>query len=447
MTKQKLGLASIVLLGFNSIIGSGIFLLPSSLYQLAGDWSVALILITAIIVATIAFCFAEASGYFSQNGAAYVYTKEAFGSFAGFEVGFLKWMMQCIAWGVMAVALTNILANTFGFEENQMLRNGIIVGIVGSLTLLNLAGVGAAKVVNNISTLAKMVPLVVLIVGGIWFINPENIIPTFSAAESTAEPAQYSLTFETLGSALILCFYAFTGFETFGTAAEDMENPKRNLPLAIIIVILAVTVFYAAVMAVSVGILGPDIANSSVPLADAAKVAFGDFGFYMITIGSIISIAGINVAASFHIPRALLPLADDKMIPAIFGSKNEKGIPTVAILASGLVTIPIALSGSFTTLAMLSVVTRFAQYIPTCIATLKFRKRFENDESTKNNFKVPFGPIVPVTGVCICVWLLADQSLTKILVGLGAMVLISPLYFIARKRAAEQQAKSTTAKA
>ncbi len=445
MTKQKLGLASIVLLGFNSIIGSGIFLLPSSLYQLAGDWSVALILITAVIVATIAFCFAEASGYFSQNGAAYVYTKEAFGPFAGFEVGFLKWIMQCIAWGVMAVALTNILANTFGFEDNQMLRSGIIISIVGSLTILNLAGVGAAKVVNNISTLAKMVPLVLLIVGGVWFINPEYIMPTISSAP--AETAEHSLSFETLGSALILCFYAFTGFETFGTAAEDMDNPKRNLPLAIIIVIIAVTVFYAAVMAVSVGILGPDIANSTVPLADAAKVAFGDAGFYMITIGSIISIAGINVAASFHIPRALLPLADDKMIPAVFGRKNEKGIPTVAILVSGLVTIPIALSGSFTTLAMLSVVTRFAQYIPTCIAVLRFRKRFEGDESTKKNFKVPFGPIIPVAGVCICLWLLADQSLTKILVGLGAMVLISPLYFIARKRAAEQHAEPATTKA
>ncbi|MCL6269744.1 APC family permease [Sansalvadorimonas sp. 2012CJ34-2] len=436
MDKKKLGLASIVLLGFNSIIGSGIFLLPSRLYHLAGDWSVLLVLITAGIVATIAFSFAEVSGYFSKNGAAYVYTKEAFGQFAGFEVGFLKWIMQCIAWGVMAVALTNILANTFHFEDNTMLRNMIIFGIVTSLTFLNLQGVNATKIVNNVSTLAKMLPLVILIAGGIWSINPEFIFPAGDAAGT----AEYTLSGETLGSALILCFYAYTGFETFGTAAEDMENPKRNLPLAIVYVIVAVMVFYALVMAVCVGVLGPDIANSKVPVADTARAVFGDWGFYMITIGSIISLAGINVAASFHIPRALLPLSEDKMVPEFFGKKNANGVPTVAIIASALVTIPIALSGSFTTLAMLSVVTRFAQYIPTCLAVLVFRKRYANNPDMQPTFKVPFGPTLPALGVTICLFLLADQNPTKIMVGLGAMVVIAPLYFMAQKKAKQSAA-------
>lgn len=426
--QKKLGLWSIVLLGFNSIIGSGIFLLPASLYKFAGDWSVAIVFITGAIVATIALCFAEAAGYFSKNGAAYVYTKEAFGNFAGFEVGFLKWFMQCIAWAVMAVAFKNILASTFDFANNALLCNSIVAGIVLLLTGINLMGVSATKIVNNVSTVAKMLPLIFLIVVGIWYVEPSNIIP------NAAPNPRYALGSETVISALILAFYSFTGFETFGTAAEDMENPKKNLPKAICLSLGIVMMFYALVMAVTVGILGESVAESGTPLADAAKVVSGDFGFWLITIGSIISIAGINVAASFHIPRALLPLADDKMIPAFFGKKTAKGVPAVAIVASGLVTVPIALSGSFAELAMLSVVARFAQYIPTCISILIFRKRFANDKAAQQSFKAPFGSALPIAAVLVCLALLSDQDPMKILIGLGFVVCISPLYFFANRK-------------
>ncbi|MGF1684430.1 APC family permease [Photobacterium minamisatsumaniensis] len=427
--QKKLGLWSIVLLGFNSIIGSGIFLLPASLYKFAGDWSVAIVFITGAVVATIALCFAEAAGYFSKNGAAYVYTKEAFGRFAGFEVGFLKWFMQCIAWAVMAVAFKNILSGTFGFADNDFLCSSIVAGIILLLTGVNLLGVSAAKAVNNISTVAKMLPLVFLIVVGVWYINPVNIIPN-----ANLEPT-YALSSETIVSALILAFYSFTGFETFGTAAEDMENPKKNLPVAICLSLGIVMMFYGLVMAVTVGVLGEAVADSSTPLADAARVVSGNFGYWLITIGSIVSIAGINVAASFHIPRALLPLADDRMIPSVFGKKTIRGVPAVAIIVSGIVTVPIALSGSFSELAMLSVVARFAQYIPTCISVLIFRKRFANDKDAQSSFKAPFGPVLPVTAVITCIALLSDQELSKILIGLGFMVVISPLYFLTKKNA------------
>lgn len=439
MTKEKakkFGLWSIVLLGFNSIIGSGIFLLPSALYKFAGNWSVAIVFITGLIVSTIALCFAEAAGKFTKNGAAYVYTREAFGDFAGFEVGFLKWVMQCVAWGVMAVALTDIVSTTCGFNDNIVAKQIMIVSIITVLTVVNLFGVNAAKIVNNISTFAKIIPLLFLIVVGIWYINPSFIIPTLNHAAVDATQPVYALSFSTLGAALILCFYSFTGFETFGTAAEDMEDPKKNLPKAICLIMGIVIIFYAIVMAVTIGILGPNVTNSLTPLADAARVISGDFGYWLISIGSIISIIGINIAASFHIPRALLPLSDDKMVPKYFGLKNKKGVPYIAIIASAIVTVPIALSGSFSTLAMLSVVARFAQYIPTCISVLIFRKKFANQEKS---FTAPFGPILPITGVVICLWLLSQQDLTKILFGLAAMVLIAPLYIWAQKKAKLEQ--------
>lgn len=124
------------------------------------------------------------------------------------------------------------------------------------------------------------------------------------------------------------------------------------------------------------------------------------------------------------------------MVPDFFGKKNENGIPTVAIIASCLVTIPIALSGTFAQLAMLSVVARFLQYIPTCLSVLVFRKRFSD---AKGTFKAPFGPVLPIAAVAICLYLLADQPMAKIAVGIGFIIIISPLYLMAQKKVKQAQ--------
>ncbi|EKC7685925.1 APC family permease [Salmonella enterica] len=435
---SKLGLTSVTLLGVNSIIGSGIFLLPTPLYKAAGDWSVIIVIITALVASTIALCFAEAASYFSKNGAAYVYAREAFGPFVGFEVGFLKWIMQCIAWAVMVVALSNILSSAFNFEDNSFLKKVIEVTIIVLLTVMNLLGVSFAKTINNISTCFKVIPLVIFIVGGIAFVHIHNVTPTlYEHVLSHNGTTEEGMSWSNLASAIVLCFYAYTGFETFSTAAEDMDNPRRNLPRAIVATLIIVPAFYALVVFVAVGILGPNISNSNMPIADAARVFMGGYGYLLVTIGSIVSILGINIAASFHIPRALLPLSDDNIIPAWFAWKtNRKSIPWVAILASGIVTIPIALSGSFATLAVLSVVTRFIQYIPTCLAIFVFRRRFANDNV--GGFKVPFGPLIPVLGVAVCIWMMSVQSPMKLIVGLLVILAISPLYIMSRK-----QGKST----
>ena len=194
---------------------------------------------------------------------------------------------------------------------------------------------------------------------------------------------------------------------------------------------LLVSAFYFLIMTVSIGVLGPDLAETKTPIATAAAVFLGTGGGLLVTAGTLVSIGGINLASSFLTPRVIVAIADDHMLPPIFSRYNRFHTPYVAILFATLVGILIALSGSFTTLAAISVVSRFAQYVPTCLAILVLRRRDPEHPST---LPVPFGPVIPVIAVLVSLWLLVQADLHKILFGLGGLLIAVPFYFLMRKQ-------------
>ena len=210
-----------------------------------------------------------------------------------------------------------------------------------------------------------------------------------------------------------------------------MDDPKRNIPRAIVVVMLLVSAFYILILTVSLGVLGPDLAATKTPIATAAAVFLGTGGGLLVTAGTLVSIGGINLASSFLTPRVIVAIADDHMLPPIFSRYIRFHTPYVAILFATLVGILIALSGSFTTLAAISVVSRFAQYVPTCLAILVLRRRDPEHPST---LPVPFGPVIPVIAVLVSLWLLVQADLHKILFGLGGLLIAMPFYFLMRKQ-------------
>lgn len=415
MEKNKLGFWSIVLLGINSIVGSGIFLLPNKAYAEVGVKSVGVIFFDMILVLSIALCFAEAAGLFKKNGGPYVYAKEAFGEFAGFEVGFMKWAIGIIAWGAMAAAFVQALAKIWPNVEN--IRAVIIVVLIGGLGIINILGVKLSKLLNNIITIGKLLPLILFVSIGIFFIKGGN----FSVSQEVVKDTG------TFGSAALLMFYAFTGFESIAVAAEDMENPKKNLPKAIITVMAIVSLFYVLIFIVSIGTLGEGLRTSIAPIADSATSFLGPIGGSIVTAGTLISIGGINIAASFVTPRSGVALAEDGILPVAIGKNGRYGTPTVAILISSILAIVLALSGSFAKLAAISVISRFVQYIPTCLAIIVFRKKMPDAE---RSFKVPLGPVIPIFATVVSIWLLINSDMTKILTGLGGLVVAAVFYVI-----------------
>ena len=418
MLNNKLGLMSIILLGVNAIIGTGIFLLPGKAAALVGVNSLWVIVFDALLVMSIALCFAEMGGMFNKNGGPYVYAKEAFGNFVGFEVGFMKWAIATIAWSAMAVGFATALGAVWEPASTEMGKNIIATLIIVVLGIMNIMGVKISKIINNIVTIGKLLPLIFFILVGIFYVKGVNFAPM----ESVPDMTQASF-----GAAALIIFYAFTGFESIAVAAEDMEKPERNVPKAIILVLTLVSIVYILIQAICIGIMGEALVTSKTPVADAAFVFMGPLAKAIVTAGTLISIGGINVASSFLAPRSGVAMADDGLIPKVVSKRNKKDAPYVAIIVTVVFAVVLSWTSSFEKLAAISVVSRFAQYLPTCLAVLVFRSKRPDMART---FRVPLGPVIPVLAVVVSIWLLTQSSLEKVFWGLGGLVVGAVLYYI-----------------
>lgn len=428
MGSNKLGFWSIVLLGINGIIGSGIFLLPNKAVDLIGPASLLVMIFDMFLVLAITFCFAEASGLFKDNGGAYIYAKEAFGDFIGYEVGFLTWMTRVIAFSTMGVGFATALAGIMPSLADDFMKNVIVTVIFAILAGVNLFGVPLYKIVQNVATIAKLIPFVLFISIGIFFIEPSNFTPLFPGGEYTPG---------TFGAAAVMLFFAFTGFESIAVAAAEMENPQKNLPRATIITIFVVAAIYVLLLAVAIGIMGYELADTTAPVQEAFGRVAGSFGTAVIAAGTLISIGSLCIGSSFVTPHSCLALAEQKMLPQFIAARNRYGAPYWAIIISTVIAALIAYTGSFTYLASISVVSRFSQYIPTCLSIPVFRKKMPD---APRAFKIPGGPVIPVVAVLVSVWLLAQATMQQLVMGLGAAFIAVPFYYFVHKKKSEREA-------
>ena len=396
--KSKFGFWSIVLLGINGIVGTGIFLLPNKAYAIIGSASLGVLLFDAVIAGCIALCFAEAASLFTRNGGPYLYAKHALGDFWGFEVGVLKWIVTVIAWAAMAVGFATALGAAVPALSGDFAKDVISFILIVGLTIVNIFGVNVSKFVNNLITISKLVPLALFIAIGIFFINGANFTPVFP---------QDTYVDGSFAQAAVLLFFAYTGFEVIAIAAEDMKNPKKNLPRAIIMCMLLVSVLYMAILAVSIGVLGSDLANTKAPVQDAFNVIVGPIGMYIVLAGTLISMGGINFAEAYYAPRIATSMAEDGMLPNALAKRNRYNAPYVAAIVTAIASVLLAWSGSFTTLAAISAVSRFTQYLPTCLAVIIFRRKWADKE---RSYTIPGGYTVPIIAIATSLWMLGQAQ-------------------------------------
>ena len=411
MESKKLGFWSIVLLGINGIIGSGIFLLPNKAMAIIGPASLLVMLFDMLLVLAITFCFAEASGLFKENGGAYIYAKEAFGDFIGYEVGFLSWATRIIAFSTMSVGFATALGGLIPSLNTVMMKNIII-----SVIFIVLA------VIQNLATIAKILPFILFIGMGIFYIEPVNFTPLVPNGVYT--PGSF-------GAAAVMLFFAFTGFESLAVAAAEMENPQKNLPKATLITIFTVSAIYILLLACAIGIMGYELADTTAPVQAAFTRIAGAFGTTIVAAGTLISIGALCIASSFITPHSGLALAEQHMLPAFMAKRNRFGAPYWCIIVSTIVAMLIGYTGGFAFLASISVVSRFSQYIPTCLSIMVFRKKMPD---VPRVFKIPFGPVIPVIALLVSFWLLAQAKPQQLLIGFGAAIVALPFYFLVHRK-------------
>ena len=278
----------------NCLIGAGIFGLPSKIYALIGPYSIVAFLVCALVVSIIVLCFAEVGSRFSETGGPYLYVREAFGPVAGFEVGWLLWITRLMSFAANCNLLASYAGYFFPDVSGGPWRAALITVVVVSLTAINLAGVRETAVATNLFTVGKLVPLLLVITTGLFFVD-------LSRFSSSSQPSTGNFS-----TSVLLLIYAFTGFETATVPAGEIHDPKRNVPFALLLALGVVAVLYILIQAVCVGTL-PELANSEVPLADAASRFLGASGAAFIAAGALISIigcllqwqSGINCRASY----------------------------------------------------------------------------------------------------------------------------------------------------
>lgn len=417
---RKLGVWGLWLLVVNGLIGAGIFGLPSGAARLAGEYSVFIYIICALLMLPVILCFAELGSYFRGTGGPVKYGTEAFGPFIGFQSGWLYYVARLISFSANSVLLVESIGY---FYEPAAQGTGRILSLLiicGGLTFINI--LGSVESIRSLAvfTILKFSVLILLVFGGIALLGSE-ILPDFS----TQTPP-----FSDLGAAALLLIYAFVGFEGGVVPAGESKNPETDMPRALILGLGSVVVIYMLVQMVSQSAV-PNLADSTSPLLDASAALFGNIGAVILMIGVTTSVTGNLVSNFFSTPRLTYALSLDNSLPEWFGNVHPKFLtPANSIFFFGLLAFIGAAMSTFTVLAAMTVLSRLFLFIITCAAVPKLRPQFQDEK----NFTLKGGFTIPILGILSCIWLMFQVSFTNIWMT-GLFILIGcGLYWIAHKK-------------
>lgn len=376
----------------------------------------------------IALSFAEVASRFDGTGGPYLYTRAAFGRFPAFEVGWMMWFTRAASWA----SVINVLVAALGFYwpavTTGINRTIFLTVIIALIAAINVRGIKQSSFVVNFLTIAKLLPLAVFIVVGLFYVDW-----TLVTAPATVDAGSLST------SALLLIF-AFGGYETVPVLGGEARDPRRAIPFALITTIATVTVIMSLAQLVAVGTL-PGLAGSKTPLADASALFLGAAGAAMITLGAVFSTSGNNMGQALSGSRNLFALAERGDLPAFLGKVHPTyRTPVNAILVTAAVSLVLAISGSFVTMAAASAISRLLVYVMTCASMIRLRaSRFAADVPVDSHgvpvrqalFVVPGGPIVPSVAILIALAILFGASRQQLVSGTGALVAGAVLYVIA----------------
>jgi amino acid transporter len=419
--RRELGKWDLTAIGVNQVIGSGVFAQPALLAALVGAWSPMLFGAVGVASMLIALCFAEVGSRFDGTGGPYLYTRTAFGRFPAFEVGWMLWVTRIASWA----AVVNVLVASLGLYWPALTagwpRIIFITMTIGVIAAINVRGIRQSSTVVNLLTLGKLVPLVLFIAIGLFWIDPARLVPDRRLAFSEAAPA------------ILLLIFAFGGYEVVPVPAGESRDPRRTIPFALIMTIIVVTIVMTLAQIVALGTF-PGLAQSRTPLADAAATFMGPFGAALLTLGVVFSTTGNNMGQALSGPRNLFALAEQGDLPAFFGRVHPRfRTPVNAIMFSAVIVLVLAISGTFARLALASAVSRLVVYSFTCAATWRLRQPRFSRIVNPPTFVAPFGTVVPLVALLIVVFLLASARREQLIVGGIALGVGAVLYFIATR--------------
>ena len=409
----------------NVTIGAGIFVLPAAAARGLGPAAPLAYIVCAGLMALIVCCFAAAGSRVSLTGGVYAYVEVAFGTFVGFLAGVLYFLMATFAVASVTSAFAGSVGALWPPVQTPIGRAVVIAVLFAALALVNVRGVRRGVGLVEAATAAKLFPLVTLVAAGIWFINPEYLrwpsVPSVSAIGQTA----------------IVLIFAFVGLEVALVPSGEVRDPARTVPRALFSALAITTTLYLLIQTVAQGLLGPAMATySAAPLAEAAGRVLGRGGRLLVLGGATVSMFGYVSGDMLGSPRALFAFARDGVLPSVLARVHPRfHTPYIAIVVYAAIVASVAISSSFTQLAILANVAALTLYLMCVAASYELQRR--NVRAGGTPFAVPAGPVIPLLAAAVIVWLLSNATRREF--GVEALVLaVAALFYFIRKRGGGQ---------
>lgn len=394
----------------NGVIGSAIFGMPALQARLTGAWSPLAALLGGVGVLTIVLCFAEVASRFQEPGGPYLYAREAFGPFVGFQAGWLTFWIRSTA----LAANLNVFVDYFsqiapgaGRGAGRVLTMCAVMAVIAAV---NVIGVRQATWTVDLFTLAKLSPLVLLVLLGAGRVNGEVL-----ATQAVPRP--------NWTEAVLLLMFSYGGFEAPLIPAGEAKNPRRDTAFALLVALAVIAALYMLVQLVIVGIV-PSVASAKAPVAAAFGVVLGPPGVTLASVAAMVSVCGYATGSALQSPRVLFSMAERGELPRVLSRVHPRfRTPDLAILTFSGLSLILAVSAGFDWIATLSAIVRLITYGLTCVALLVFRRRHAAEEP---GFRLPAAGLVAPVAALFCLWLLSTRSFTQAWI-LGAIVALGTL--------------------
>ena len=427
MTKQnqKIGLLAATSLVVGNIIGAGIFVLPASLAKF-GSISIVGWLFTATGALILAKIFSNFSKKLKgKSGGPYIYSKVVFGDFIGFLVAWGYWISCWVNNAAIAVAIVSALS--FFFPE--LVTNPFYATITGLsfiwfFTFTSSKGIKSSGNIQILTTIAKLIPLVLIILFG-FFIFDFEIFPEFNLTDQN--------DFEILPIVAVMTLYAFLGLECASIPAENIKNPEKTIPKATMAGTIISTLIYILSTIVLFGIIpAENLINSPAPFAEAGEIIGGKYFGFLISAGAAISAIGaLNgwILITSYMP---MTMANDRLFPKVFAKKNKKGFPYLSLLLGSILTSFVmtmnytdGLVDRFEFLILLTTLSTLIPYFFVSVSYILFH--VEKRLFKINSFR---SVILGLFGSLYSLWAIFGSGIDSIVYGTILLILGIPIYLI-----------------
>jgi APA family basic amino acid/polyamine antiporter len=410
----------------NIIVGGGIFRMPSALSAQMGAAAPLALVAGALAIIPIALCFAAVGSRVQVTGGPYSYLAATFGPFAGFLAGALMWISNFTSSAGVAAALSVQVANLVPAVAPPLQRALLITGIYLVLFALNAFGVKmGARAITALAAL-KLTPLFLLAGIGVFFVDWSLV--SFSPAAAPSWGA--------LGASMALVMFAYSGMETALVPSGEVQDPARSVPRATLVAILLVVLLYLGLQIVGQGVLGAQLGESGVPVADTAGAIWGP-GRTLLLITACISMTGFLMGNLLGTSRLVFALGRDGYLPSAFARVSASHrVPILALVIHAGIAWVLAIAGNFDALALISGGAICLVYGLVALAAWRAQRR-DLRERGDNPFVLPGGALVPVLALLAMlaiVTTLTSKEWMAIGIALAVLVVVYALLHARRAR-------------